>query len=113
MKEIINATDGYKLGHHRMYLYAKYKDNYTYEEVLRRITGFGSISTCILYKEINHMCEYCIHYKHQDSYDRCPCANSETYRALEEVDDLDRLYDAIQARADYIASLIQMEENDN
>lgn len=95
-------------------LYAEYEDDYTYEEVLHRITGFGRISTCILCKEINHMCEYCIHYKHQDSYDSsCPCANSETYRAFDEVDDLDGLYDAIQARADYIASLIQMEENDN
>lgn len=95
-------------------LYAEYEDDYTYEEVLNRITGFGNMSTCILCKDIERKCEYCIHYNHQDDYgSSCPCVNSETYRALDYVDSLDELYEAIQDRANYIESLIQIEENDN
>lgn len=89
-------------------------DNTVYfEDVLHEITGFGSTKTCHLCKPINGHCPDCIHGGEENCTAECPCIYDETYENITDAESIEDLYDAIQARADYIESLIKGVENGN
>lgn len=83
------------------------------DSVLYEITGFGSTKSCHLCKPISDNCMECIHGAKPECTDTCPCIDHYTYKDIEEADNVNELYKAIQARADYIESLINELENDN
>lgn len=89
------------------------EDGAYFEGVIHEITGFGSVRTCHLCKPINGFCPDCIHGQGESYTMVCPCINDETYENIENAESIQDLYDAIQARADYIESLIKRVENGN
>jgi len=88
--------------------------------VLRNITGFGSINTCILCSAMGHplpeRCEGCIHSFFENGYENCDgymCVIDKTYDDIESSKSACELLNAVRKRADYLDSLIKTCENDN
>lgn len=87
-------------------------------ETLSRITGFGCFSSCCLCKECVNTdesdpnCERCLYSRDGSGSSYLMCVEQSTYAAIRDAENISSLYEAIQARADYIESLIKEIEND-
>ena len=73
---------------------------------LGKLTGFGKISTCALCKEgykAENKCMHCLYYDGS----ACACAYQTTFQDIQNAESVEDLYDAIQARADFIEEFIR------
>lgn len=87
-------------------------------EALSLITGFGCFSSCCLCKECcseddyDPDCSQCLYSRDGSGSSYLMCVEQPTYTAIRDAESISSLYEAIQARADYIESLIKEIEND-
>lgn len=77
-------------------------------DVMGDITGFGSVSSCILCQACKCICENCVHSLSPD-YDglNYPCLNT-SYMKMDDADCPEALYEAIQYRIEYMEGLLNL-----